>query len=1177
MVIMKKIFLYIVSFTLVFSMMIPFMGQVKAQQSTEGLLELSHKGEKELQLIENQEVEMTLTNKTASEAVIELPEGISYEDEVEGISFNAEENKLTIAENDQAIDFKLNITAKKVAAEGLALQATVKAEDEEIVKSNDFTISILDEDSKKEEVVTEKEEEKATEKEEATTEKKEEKVTTNKKENKAKETTIQKDDVVANEGKKATKSAKVATTKTNQEDLTPEETIGSPWTTKPGVQAAPKPAVITHADPDKANEVDVSTWAEFTAAMTNANINVIHVQDDFYNPNKTANAVFTAITMRNIKVNGNGHVIDFDGTSFRQNTMPANLNVEWEFNHLTIYGRNNYSIITSTGAIPATSSARMIFDNVSYVGSQISANFNWLTDFRGHVESHSVNSYVRPFDGTTQGTVTNEMNLQVKDVQFSKDSYYNGTTENAGVFILLNGGNMLAEENSEVHLSSGGNAGAGEYGYYLMYVLGNSVKLEKNSNVTLNTREKGSMRAIDLGADSTIEADEGAVLNINGRGPSVGYHLIDLGLRAKIHINDSAELNIESKNKGTGLGDLINAAANAEFIIGKKATFNATSDGTGNHNILDFGATSLFKFADAEKVNLQYTNDSISSAAKMFSMTGTANTLDVDVQDIKAWDKSSYSTNAERDPEYHWTPMFGMKTQITTSASKVLEASSVMNSERERYTNEFKPENFSRLMYSYIEDVEVGILNPLTDDITSKDSSAIEGVANPGAYVRLTGDDALPEPTVPSVVDGADEAELTDDFTVLADEKGKFTVHAKEGQTFTAANKIKVFAFLGGKSDEHTVEVLDQTAPTAEGINLKMVHGDKLPNAKDFIINPQDTNPTNSKFNYEFKVDYTDLTEKEGKHTLIIVLSDEAGNKTEIPVELEVTKDGYAVKADNFSISLSDLKAYDTTVKMHELILAEAKATAFGIIDNESVDLTEHLIVEDSSKLSEMKVGVFEITISFDLSATQEGAVAQKKIQVTVLNDEAVKPTNPEKPGKEEPDEVENGGTGQTGLLKLDYAPSAFAFGEIEMGFKNVKTNAVKTTSDKQWLQVSDDRAETDITNWSVQVAQQQQLTSKSGKVLEGAKIQIPAGELYNEQAGEIPVTSGQLTSAKIDITTEPQAIFNADNASKKMQKISTNVWNATDVTLSIPGGQDLDFEEYSNDVVWTLVVEPNE
>lgn len=198
----------------------------------------------------------------------------------------------------------------------------------------------------------------------------------------------------------------------------------------------------------------------------------------------------------------------------------------------------------------------------------------------------------------------------------------------------------------------------------------------------------------------------------------------------------------------------------------------------------------------------------------------------------------------------------------------------------------------------------------------------------------------------------------------------------------------------------------------------------------------------------------------------------------------------------------------------------------------------------------------------------------KKRFKVTVLNDEAVKPTNPEKPGKEEPEEVENEGTGQAGLLKLDYAPSNFNFGKVAFGYNLVRTHAKKNDSSKQWLQVSDERLREDQTDWSIQVSQNQQLTSESGEELKGAIIQIPKGQLYNEHVNSEEEPK-QLTSNAINITTIPQTVFSADNSNEKIVDISTNVWNTTDVTLSIPGGQDLAFEEYSNTVIWALVSEP--
>lgn len=311
--------------------------------------------------------------------------------------------------------------------------------------------------------------------------------------------------------------------------------------------------------------------------------------------------------------------------------------------------------------------------------------------------------------------------------------------------------------------------------------------------------------------------------------------------------------------------------------------------------------------------------------------------------------------------------------------------------------------------------------------------------------------------------------------------------------------------------------------------------------------------------------------------SIIIVLADEAGNKTDIPVKLEVMQNGYTIKADDFTIRLSNLKQYNTEIKMKEFLLKESKATAQGIINNENIDLTTYLVIDDLANITQMKAGKYDIRISFDLGAEQPDAKADGLFTVTVLNDEAVKPTNPENPGAGEPEEVENEGTGQKGLLKLDYAPSTFDFGEVKFGFDSVKTNAIKTTSDKQWLQVSDNRATEEVTDWSVQVAQNHTLRTATGEELTGAVITLPKGKNYNELTGTQEVTSGQLIAKNVEITTTPEVLFSANNTLNPIKDISTNVWKATDVELMIPGGQELKYEKYTNTIIWSLVSEPSE
>ncbi|MBQ0140106.1 MAG: WxL domain-containing protein [Kurthia sp.] len=1121
-------------------------GQVEIDKDTK---EISLELEKQSKL-KNKQVEMS------------LPKGFSYEGNEENIDFDKEKNKLAIEMEEEKQQFKLTVDIEKMESKTAILTATLD-DGKDSLTSNDYKVNVVEQetvskDSTKAETKSDTPDEKATIKEEE-------------------ETT---DSPTATPSNRDTKATEETSTPKNEEPSKTKKgtkTNGNGMTTVEGVPNAPSPAVQSVANPEATNEVDVDNWADFDKAMRDKTINIINIQADFYNPTLASAAAEhnVLVPMREITINGNGHIVDFKNYSYyNNNPLARDQVVEWEINHLTMYGRNFYGPIkTASSATNQGAYGAMVYDSVTYIGAQLTASYYWTIDFAGQVENHSKNSYVSPFDDVVYNAQTNQTNIEATDMVFRENSYYNGTTTNAGVFYLQNSGAMTLEENADVTLTSNGATGeGGAYGVYLQGL----VKAGKNSSLTVNGSKTGNQYGIYIaGSGNGIHAEDGSKVNIN---TNTTYPSIVMQANTSVIVEDDAELSVDAKSKGATTLDVINAPyANTTLIIGKKGTFNLASDGSGNHYLLNLGTNAIFQFADAENVNLQFTNNNLSTNARLIYMSGSNGQLDVDVQDVKAWNRTDIANNGTREADYHWTPMFGMVTKFSGANGTVQSASSVMNSEREKYTAEFKPQNFSRILYNYIEDVETGILNPLTDNVTSVDSTVVKGVANPGAYVRLTGDPALPEATIPSIVDGADEPELTDDFTVIADEKGEFEVKAKEGQHFTASNNIKAFAFLGGKMAEDTVKVLDETAPTGESINLAMVYGEDLPEAKQYIINPQDTNPANEGYTYEYKEDYTALATEEGIHDVTIVLGDEAGNKAEIPAKLEVTKDGYGIKSNDFSVALSDLKQYDTNAKMKEYVLSESQASAYGIIDNEFVDLSENLVVDDLGNIEQMKAGKYEIQISFDLSSSKPEAKATGQFTVTVLNDEAVKPTNPENPGAGEPEEVENGGTGQTGLLKLDYAPSAFDFGQVKFGFDSVTTNAVKTTSDKQWVQVSDNRAEEDITDWSVQVVQDHALATENGDELKGATITVPKGKVYNEETGDQEVTTGQLVSQKVAITTTPETVFSTNNAIEQVKNTSTNVWQATDVSLAIPGGQEVEFEDYSNTLTWSLVAEPKE
>lgn len=944
-------------------------------------------------------------------------------------------------------------------------------------------------------------------------------------------------------------------------------------TTLDGIPNAPKPEKNLSATPGKSDEINISSWSTLHAAIINRKIRKIFIQGDIYNANNTR---AIDVTTRDLTIYGNGYYIDFRNTSFELNSrLSKDFKAALVINNLTMYGYNYYGPFSVWSDPVSGAVVTLEYNDITYVGTQLTASWDWDIILSGRVENHSVNSYLSPYNNKKQEGNKNQANFEATNLIVQNNSIYNGTTENAGVIYLSNNGKMKIGDHSEVTLTANKNSDpnlSGEFSEQALYLEG-TLEAGQNSKLTVNARETGDQYAIFInGSNNGFTVSKNAEIQLNGRGPSKDKALLDMQADTKILIDDNATLNLHWKNKGNGSASLLSVGANAEFVIGKKGVFNAISDGEGDQNILYFGNASIFRFTDAKKVNIQYINENLLATSSLIRMYGSLGELNVDVQSVEAWDKNSISTNSTRDPDLNWNPMFNMITHFNYSQSTFKTAETIYQDLHDDYMKHFIPENFSRLQYTEIGEVQLDLLNQTNDKVESVDSQTVRGKTNPGAYIRVTGDPALPTPTIPSNIVGSTDSEMTAPYTVIADHNGNFTVQAKTGKHFTTNSTIKVFSFLNGKSNVKEVTVIDKTAPIAEGRTLRIVKNDPLPSAKAFTLNATDTNPLNQEITYAFKENYQPLLTQIGTHSIIVNIADNFGNAREIPSKLNVESSRKGILADDFTVKLSDLQKYNSISALKKYLLKQSNAYAFEIVDYEKKDVTSAVTVKNSATIEQLKKGTYEITLEMI-----RGETYTKKFNVTVLDDAPVAPTNPENPGSAKPDEKENTGTGDSGLLKLDYVPTSFDFGEVTYGFEKTTVHAKKTTSTKQWVQVSDNRPKDTITSWTIVVAQNEALTSAAGKTLTGATITIPKGKVFNEASGNQQVPSQQLQSTSIEVSSSPQTIFSAENTINKMLNISTNVWEASAVQLTIPGGNDFDQTSYSNTINWTLVAEPNE
>ncbi len=170
---------------------------------------------------------------------------------------------------------------------------------------------------------------------------------------------------------------------------------------------------------------------------------------------------------------------------------------------------------------------------------------------------------------------------------------------------------------------------------------------------------------------------------------------------------------------------------------------------------------------------------------------------------------------------------------------------------------------------------------------------------------------------------------------------------------------------INGKRVDGKVEVVDTVAPKASVKDNKVFCGD-TPQPEDFVMNMTDATPV--KVSYLKKPDFT----KPGLESFHIVLKDGAGNRTELPVTVEVVEDKEAPVFSGVSdktVFIGDTVSYKKGVTVTDN--RDSKVT-FSV-DNSEVNLkkegtyTVTYIAEDSagnltSKTARIIVKVFNVT-----------------------------------------------------------------------------------------------------------------------------------------------------------------------------------------------------------------------
>lgn len=558
----------------------------------------------------------------------------------------------------------------------------------------------------------------------------------------------------------------------------------------------------------------VTNATEMDAAMGDASIGEVVVMNDFAFTQFSSTAAGESnqtIPARDLIVRGvnSGVKVDFRRRSYWMSFSTQKVNVQ--VRDLDMYGQNYWGPIRLTGNISAASTFSI--QNLNYTGAQFTASYQADFFVGGTVVNKSVNQYISPFDNVEYKAQTNQANLEVTNITFEANSKYTGTTENATVLMLGTGGatgTAKVEEGAELNLTGGGNGLSGEGTWTTIQANGN-VDINKNAKVNISTPTDSTRGGIALGSNAKLLVHDGASLNLDMNGPftdAYDKNPINVGTGAEFNVADGASLIISANNQGTGTGSLVKTGSSSSFIIGKKGVFKLSSDGSSAKNLIAIGSSSTFNFADAGEIDLDARRNTNANTRVIYMASGTFN---ASIQRVKAW---TAADAANATPTYDWFPMYDMKVNYTGANVTAATGNSIINANATDFATNYRTQNFKRVLFEHIADVEVS-LDSLSDNQANENSHIIRGVANPGAWILLSGDSAIPEGTI----DAQAESD-TKKYHIKADSAtGEFVFVLPTGSYLTAGNTVSAYAYLDGKDATTSTVVADETAPDKPSLN----------------------------------------------------------------------------------------------------------------------------------------------------------------------------------------------------------------------------------------------------------------------------------------------------------------------------------------------------------------------
>lgn len=520
-----------------------------------------------------------------------------------------------------------------------------------------------------------------------------------------------------------------------------------------------------------------------------------------------------------------------------------------------------------------------------------------------------------------------------------------------------------------------------------------AINVGDNAEMTINANQMtAGAPVISMGQNAKFDVAEKGQLTLNKNG-GVG-RLLDLSNGSKFKVSDQGATKFISTNEGTSTSSMIYGGSGSSFIIGDKGTFESViKDGTGVRNMLDFGSNTTFQFSNAQKIDLDSRGN---TNANLINMTNPG-TFTADIQEVSSWSKPDA---AQVTPTFHWTPMYGMTIKYNGITTTSVSGNSITNAIQTNFINNYRTENFSRIVYDYIPDVIVGV-DEISDNKALESGQKISGTVNNDAAMLFylvtdendpSKDVLLTTPDVASPVEGDARK-----FHTIADDKGKFTFELPENVTLKAGQKIKAYGWLNGKDSYTNQTVLDKTPPKGESVNYHVALNEAAPTADKFVSNPTDSNPTPQNFTYAFNAEtpqslVDSFMGQLGEHTVKVDLSDEAGNMTTVVSTLTVNKATQEIYGSDIEAPYVDIRNLSEE-QLKNYILMHSQPTAYKLMDGEKTDLSSFIKVTDFGGLNDIATiqpKAYPVTLTVKASDSGLPTDISTTINVTVVDVDAV-------------------------------------------------------------------------------------------------------------------------------------------------------------------------------------------